>query len=150
MCYSLNPREILHSKTYLYCGTNQVLNANENDLILYVCFSIKSENFTFLLKGQNILLLHGCFGFLGSQYWQPSVKESSKQHLGRPFWSLWAKMYTKCIYFKWKQMWPLCFQVWATPRTNTSLGILGVRWSHSPSFSSTELTKDLLITYVFI
>ena len=52
-CYCLNPRGILNSKTYLYCGTNQVLNANENDLISYVCFSVKSVSFIFLLKGQN-------------------------------------------------------------------------------------------------
>lgn len=50
MCYCLNPTGILHSKTYLYCGTNQVLNASENDLILYVCFSIKSENFYILTE----------------------------------------------------------------------------------------------------
>lgn len=136
------------SKTYLYCGTSQVLNDNDNDLILYVCFSIKSENFTFFRKGQNILLLCGCFGSL---YWYHFVKESSKWHLGRPFWSLWAKVFIKCFYFKWIQMWPLCFKVWATPRTSASLGIWGMRWYQGPSSRSTELTKTYsLLMYLTV
>lgn len=39
-------------KTHLYCGTHQVLNATEKDLILYTS-----------LKGQNILLSRESFGF---------------------------------------------------------------------------------------
>lgn len=132
MCYCLNPTGILHSKTYLYCGTNQVLNASENDLILYVCFSIKSESFYILTERPNILLLHGCFSFLGSLYWHHPVKETSKQHLERPFWSLWAKMYIKCFYYIWKQMQPLCFKVWAAPRMSACLAFW--EWDDSTVF----------------
>lgn len=61
MFYCQNPRRILNTQTHFI--VEQVLNANKNDLTLYVYLSMKSENFTFLLKGQNILLLHEYFGF---------------------------------------------------------------------------------------